>query len=88
LANPKRTTKIGRYLKKIGYLDIRQMIIQPVKRKNLAGKIETMPGKMECFVYHGKHKMSGPFKSHQQAIDSANDMLNRNIKYSKNAKNR
>ena len=80
--------KIGRYLKKIGYLDIRHTIVQPIKKKNRVGNLESIPGKMECFVYHGKHKMSGPFKSHQQAIESAKDMLSKNIKYSKNAKNR
>jgi len=75
--------KYGNYLCKIGYLDVRQKIDMPRKRKLNNGEFQTIPGKVEVFVYHGKNKIAGPFKSHIKAIESANELLVRNYKFNK-----
>ena len=85
--NPNKQ-KYGNYIKKVGYLDIRQKVVLGSWKKNFKGEMIKQPGSTNVFVYHGKHKMTGPFKSHNQAINSANELLNKNIKYSKNPKNR
>lgn len=78
--------KYGNYICKIGYLDIRQSIVMPRKRKLNNGEIQTMPGSVEVNVYHGKNKVSGPFKSHKIAIDSAEELIGRGYKYNKHGR--
>ena len=75
--------KYGSYLMKIGYFDIRQKIDMPRQRRLNNGEKQTIPGKVEVFVYHGKNKVSGPFKSHIEAINSANSLLKEGYKFSK-----
>ena len=75
--------KYGNYLCAIGYLSIRQIITMPRKRKLNNGELQTIPGNVEVFVYHTKHKMAGPFKGKQAAVESAKDLLSKNIKYDK-----
>tara|TARA_R110001592_G_scaffold306200_1_gene579107 strand:- start:116 stop:367 length:252 start_codon:yes stop_codon:yes gene_type:complete len=78
--------KYGSYLFKIGYLDIRQKIDMPKKRRLNNGEIQTISGKVEVFVYHGKNKASGPFNSHSEAIKSAETLLTEGYKFNKNKK--
>ena len=59
----------------------------PRKRKLNNGEIQTIPGKVEVFVYHAKHKLAGPFKSKEEAIQKANELISKNIKYDKHSKN-
>jgi hypothetical protein len=73
--------KYGNYLCAIGYLCIRQMIVMPRKRKLNNGELQTIPGNVEVFVYHAKHKMAGPFKSKQEGLESAKEMILKNIRY-------
>ena len=75
--------KYGSYVRKVGYLDIRQKIEMPRIKKGLRGGIQEVKGKVEVFVYHGKNKLAGPFKSHKMAIESALELVGKNIKYSK-----
>jgi hypothetical protein len=75
--------KYGNYLMKIGYLDIRQKIEMPRKRKLNNGELQTISGKVEVFVFHGKNKISGPFKSHIEAINSANSLIKNGYKFNK-----
>ena len=75
--------KYGSYLCKIGYLDVRQKIEMPRIRRLNNGEKQTVPGKVEVFVYHGKNKIAGPFKSHQLAINSATELLGKGYKFSK-----
>jgi len=75
--------KYGNYICKIGYFDIRQKIVMPRKRKLNNGEIQTVPGTVEVFVYHGKNKVSGPFKSHQSAMVSAQELMSEGYRYSK-----
>ena len=75
-------SKKGSYLFKVGYLDIRQSIQMP-KEAKIRGEIKKSPGKVEVFVYHGKHKVSGPFKSHVESIKSAETLLIKGYKFNK-----
>tara|TARA_R100001443_G_scaffold113918_1_gene129238 strand:- start:2517 stop:2768 length:252 start_codon:yes stop_codon:yes gene_type:complete len=75
--------KYGNYLCKIGYFDVRQKIEMPRTRRLNNGEKQTIPGKVEVFVYHGKNKVSGPFESHIKAIESANVLLGKNYKFNK-----
>jgi hypothetical protein len=78
--------KYGNYLCKVGYFDIRQKIEMPRRRKLNNGEFQTIPGKVEVFVYHGKNKVAGPFISHQMAIESANELLGKKYKWNKFSK--
>ena len=51
------------------------------------GEIQTIPGKVEVFVYHSKNQLAGPFKGKQAAVDKANELVEKNIRYDKHAKN-
>ena len=43
----------------------------------------TVSGNVEVFVYHGKNKLAGPFKSHKLAIESASELVGAKHKYRK-----
>jgi len=75
--------KYGSYVCKIGYLDIRQKIEMPKIKKGLRGGIQEVKGSVQVFVYHGKNKLAGPFKSHKVAIETALELVGRNFKYNK-----
>ena len=75
--------KYGSYVCKIGYLDVRQKIVMPRIKKTIRGEKQQLPGSVEVFVYHGKNKASGPFKSHKLAIESAEKLVERKFKYNK-----
>ena len=78
--NPKKQ-KYGNYIKKVGYLDIRQKVVLPRSKKGYQGQIHFTPGSTEVFVYHGKHIMTGSFKSIMAAEAEANKMVAEGIKY-------
>ena len=78
--------KYGNYLCKIGYFDIRQKIEMPRERKLNSGEIQTQSGKVEVFVFHAKHKVAGPFKTHNQAISTAQELMGKGYKFEKNQK--
>ena len=80
-----KKNKYGNYLMKVGYLDIRQTITMPRKSK-IRGKIQMAAGNVEVFVYHGKHRVSGPFKSHIEAIKSAETLFAEGYKFNKHRK--
>ena len=69
--------KYGNYLCRIGYFDIRQKIDMPTVRRLNNGQKQMIPGKVEVFVYHGKNKIAGPFKSHQKAKDTATELIHK-----------
>ena len=75
--------KYGNYLCKIGYFDIRQKIEMPRSRKMNDGSMQTIGGKVEVFVYHAKNRVAGPFKSHHQAIISAQELMGEGYKFDK-----
>ena len=79
--------KYGNYLCAVGYLSIRQKMVMPKKKKNYQGKWEMTPGSTEVFVYHTKHKLAGPFKGKEEAIQKANELIIKGIKYGKHSKN-
>jgi hypothetical protein len=66
------TSKLGKYVCKIGYLDIRQRMVY---------KKST-----EVFVCHGKHHIAGPFLSIKEAKKEANSLLLQGVKYDKHRK--
>ena len=53
--------KYGSHVCKVDYLDVRQKILMPRIKKNNRGETITLPGSVEVFVYHAKHKVAGPF---------------------------
>ena len=75
--------KYGSYVRKVGYLDIRQKIEMPRIKKGLRGGIQEVKGSVEVFVYHAKNRIAGPFKSHKLAIEEAEKLVERNFRYSK-----
>ena len=75
--------KYGSYVCKVGYLDVRQKIEMPKIKKGLRGGIQEVKGSVQVFVYHGKNKLAGPFKSHKVAIETALELVGRNFKYNK-----
>ena len=80
-----KKNKYGNYLFKVGYLDIRQTITMP-KTAKIRGVVQKTQGSVEVFIYHGKHKVSGPHKSHTEAVKSAEMLLVERYKYNKNKK--
>ena len=78
--------KYGSHVCKVDYLDVRQRIEMPRIKKNNRGEAMTISGKVEVFVYHGKNKASGPFKSHKLAIESANELVEQKFKFNKHKK--
>ena len=80
--------KYGSYVCKVGYLDVRQKIEMPRIKKTTRGDMQKVSGKVEVFVYSGKHKIEGPFKSHKLAIESAEKLVERKFKYNKFDKKR
>tara|TARA_R100000152_G_C6750189_1_gene173811 strand:- start:479 stop:730 length:252 start_codon:yes stop_codon:yes gene_type:complete len=80
-----KKNKYGNYLFKIGYLDIRQSITMPRNTK-IRGVMQKTKGNVEVFVYHGKHKVAGPFKSHTEAAKTAEVLLVEGFKYNKHKK--
>jgi len=78
--NPNKQ-KYGNYIKKIGYLDIRQKVVLGCWKKNFKGEMIKQPGSTDVFVYHGKHVMTGSFKSIMAATAEAEKMMAESIKY-------
>ena len=81
MSKNKNKQKYGNYIKKVGYLDIRQKVVLGKWVKNNRGVEIKRPGSTEVFVYHGKHVMTGSFKSVMQAEVEANKMIADGIKY-------
>ncbi len=75
--------KYGSYIRKVGYLDIRQKITMPRLKKGLRGGVQEVKGSVEVLVYHAKNKVAGPFKSQKLAIEEAERLVERNFKYNK-----
>ena len=78
--------KYGNYICKVGYFDIRQKIEQPRRKKTFKGNWELVPGNIDVFVYHGKNKIAGPFKSHEKAITTARELMGKGYKFDKKRK--
>ena len=83
MANPSKSEKIGSYVRKVGYFDIRQKIVQPRKKRNHKGEVEIIGGSVEILLYHGKNKVGGPYKSHHAARIDAEDLMSKKFKYTK-----
>tara|TARA_Y100001963_G_scaffold139142_1_gene204686 strand:- start:173 stop:427 length:255 start_codon:yes stop_codon:yes gene_type:complete len=79
--------KYGNYLCRVGYLDIRQKIDMPKTRRLNNGEKQTIPGKVDVFVYHSKHQLAGPFKGKDAAVSKAKELIDKNIRYDKHSKN-
>ncbi len=83
MANPSKSEKIGSYVRKVGYFDIRQKIVQPRKKRNHKGEVEIIGGSVEINLFHGKNKVGGPYKSHHSAAIDAEDLMSKKFKYTK-----
>ena len=81
MAKNKNKLKYGNYIKKVGYLDIRQKVVLGGWVKNFKGEQVKKPGSTEVFVYHGKHVMTGSFRSIMAATAEAEKMMAEGIKY-------
>lgn len=81
MSKNKNKTKYGNYIKKVGYLDIRQKMTLGQWKKNFKGEMTKIPGSTEVFVYHGKHVLTGSFKSVMEAEAEAKKMIAEGVKY-------
>tara|TARA_R100001377_G_C3192413_1_gene111148 strand:- start:2061 stop:2315 length:255 start_codon:yes stop_codon:yes gene_type:complete len=81
MAKNKNKLKYGNYIKQVGYLDIRQKMVLGGWTKNFKGEDVKKPGSTEVFVYHGKHVLTGSFKSIMEAEEQAIKMIADGIKY-------
>jgi|TARA_R110000851_G_scaffold203904_1_gene355815 hypothetical protein len=81
MSKNKNKTKYGNYIKKVGYFDIRQKVVLGGWIKNMRGENVKKAGSTEVFVYHGKHVMTGSFKSVMAAEAEANKMIAEGTKY-------
>ena len=81
MSKNKNKTKYGNYIKQVGYLDIRQKMTLGQWKKNFKGEMIKQPGSTNVFVYHGKHVMTGSFKSIMAATAEAEKMIADGIKY-------
>ena len=69
--------KYGRYVCKVGYLDIRQKIVFSKKVKDrTTGGFNIVPGDVTIFIYHGKKMIESGFKSHNEARERAKELQN------------
>jgi hypothetical protein len=50
-------------------------------KKNFKGEMIKQPGSTEVFIYHGKHVMTGSFKSIMAAEAEANKLIAEGKKY-------
>ena len=76
MAKPSKAERLGTYVKKIGYFDIRQKIVKANSRRNIKSTGEVL-------LYHGKNKVGGPYKSHDAAQIAAEELMSQNYRYSK-----
>ncbi len=81
MSKNKNKQKYGNYIKKVGYLDIRQKMVLGSWKKNFKGEMIKQPGSTEVFIYHGKHVMTGSFKSIMAAEAEANKLIAEGKKY-------
>ena len=81
MSKNKNKTKYGNYIKKVGYLDIRQKMTLGQWKKNFKGEMTKIPGSTEVFVYHSKHVLTGSFKSVMEAEAEAKKMIAEGVKY-------
>ena len=51
--------------------------------KHFAQQVRPKAEKVEVFVYRGKNKIAGPFKSHIIAIDTATELIGKGYKFNK-----
>jgi len=81
MSKNKNKAKYGNYIKQVGYLDIRQKMVLGEWKKNFKGEMVKVPGSTEVFVYHGKHVLTGSFKSVMEAEAEAKKMIAEGVKY-------
>ncbi len=86
MANPSKSVKLGRYLCKVDYLDLRQKIDMPRTRRLNNGEKQIVPGKVEVFVYYAKNQVAGPYKSHKEAKLKAEELVSKKFRYKKEKK--
>ncbi len=77
MSNSSKKVKYGSYVRKVGYMDIRQKIRMPKKVKDrLSGGWRIEPGDVEIFLYHGKKLIEKDFISHAEAEKKAKELQN------------
>jgi hypothetical protein len=63
-----KASKSGKFLCKVGYLDIRHRIEMPKETKNRLGEKTKHSGSVEASVHHGGELRKGGFNDHVKAI--------------------
>ena len=79
MASQSKEQTLGKYVKKVGFFDIRQ---KPPTRHGKIVEGQTW----EVFLYHGKKKVGGPFKSHDAAIICAEELMSQGYTTKKSTK--
>ena len=83
VSNNSKGQRLGNYICKVGYFDIRQKVVQPRKQRMPNGNYQMIGGKTEIFIYHSKSKMAGPFKTKNEAVIRAEKLITQGVKYSR-----
>jgi hypothetical protein len=73
-----KRTRLGSYICKVGYFDIRQKVA-PVG-KNISSDV------LSVIVCHNGHRIAGPFKSHDAARIHAAELMSEGVRYVKHRK--
>ena len=66
-----KATSGGKYVCKVGYLDVRHRINPPKQEKNRSSEKVTLKGSVEASIYHGRELYKGGFNDHTNAIEYA-----------------
>ena len=79
MASTTKSEKLGKYVCKVGYFDIRQKM--PLRHgKLVAGQ------QWEILLYHGKRKVGGPYNSHDAAKIHAEELMSEGFVAKKHTK--
>ena len=64
-----KATKGGKFVCKVGYLDVRHRLVMPKQEKNSKGEKVKSKGSVEATIYHGRQLYKGGFSDHTKAIE-------------------
>ena len=64
-----KATKGGKFVCKVGYLDVRHRLVMPKQEKNSTGEKVKSKGSVEATIYHCRQLYKGGFSDHTKAIE-------------------
>lgn len=64
-----KASRGGKFVCKVGYLDVRHRVVTPKQGKNSKGEKIISKGSVESTIYHGRKLHKGGFNDHTKAIE-------------------